>query len=223
MSNPNVICFIICVNDESLYELCLGHIRALIVPPDIKVEVLPVRGALSMASGYNKAMEHNEAKYKVYLHQDVYILNVHFIRDVLAQFHSDEKLGILGLTGAVRMPANGIWWEDSQRCGKVFQQRIIYSYLDFAEVSEANRTVEAVDGMLMVTQYDIPWREDLFDGWHFYDSSQCFEFARHDLRTAVPRQHQYWALHACGNDFDHKAYHLYRQRFVQEYIKSPLF
>ena len=29
--------------------------------------------------------------------------------------------------------------------------------------------VEGVDGLLMATQYDIPWREDLFDGWDFYD------------------------------------------------------
>ena len=29
--------------------------------------------------------------------------------------------------------------------------------------------VEAIDGLLMATQYDIPWREYLFYMWVFYD------------------------------------------------------
>ncbi len=27
--------------------------------------------------------------------------------------------------------------------------------------------VECIDGLLMATQYDVPWREDLFDGFDF--------------------------------------------------------
>lgn len=38
--------------------------------------------------------------------------------------------------------------------------------------------VTAIDGMFMATQYDISWREDLFDGWDFYDISQSCEFTR---------------------------------------------
>lgn len=38
--------------------------------------------------------------------------------------------------------------------------------------------VSAIDGLFMATQYDIKWREDLLDGFHFYDVSQCFEFAQ---------------------------------------------
>ena len=29
--------------------------------------------------------------------------------------------------------------------------------------------VEAVNGSLIATQYDIPWREDILSGWEFYD------------------------------------------------------
>lgn len=218
MTNPNAICFITCVNDENLYEICQAHIRALIVPPGMQVEVLPVRGAVSMTAGYNTGMQQSDAKYKVYLHQDVYILNVHIIRDLLTQFHSDDRLGLIGLVGAVKLPPSGSWWGDSRRCGKVMELRSVYRYLNFAEVSEFNRTVEGVDGLFMATQYDLPWREDLFDGWHLYDASQCAEFIRKGLRIAVPNQAEHWVLHACGDDFDESTYIRYRDLFAQKYL-----
>ncbi len=37
----------------------------------------------------------------------------------------------------------------------------------------------------MATAYDIPWRTDLLDGWHFYDVSQSFVFLRQELKIAV--------------------------------------
>lgn len=222
MANENAICFITCVNDERLYEMCLGHIRSLIIPPGMQVEVLPVHGAVSMAAGYNAAMQQSDAAYKVYLHQDTFILNQNFIADLLAHFRSDDKLGMLGMVGAVLMPTSGSWWDDRRRCGKVIELRSIYRYLNFADVLEENRTVAAIDGLLMATQYDLPWREDLFDGWHLYDSSQCAEFARKGWRTAVPRQPQHWVLHACGNDFDRAAYLRYREIFIKEYLETPM-
>ena len=36
-----------------------------------------------MTSGYNNAMKKTDAKYKVYLHQDVFILNHNFLMDIL--------------------------------------------------------------------------------------------------------------------------------------------
>lgn len=58
--------------------------------------------------------------------------------------------------------------------------------------------VEAVDGLLMATQYDIPWREDLFHKWDFYDISQSFEFLRAGYKVVVPGQDPVWYLHDCG-------------------------
>lgn len=40
------------------------------------------------------------------------------------------------------------------------------------------QNVDAVDGLLMMTQYDLPWRDDLFSDFDFYDVSQAFEFRR---------------------------------------------
>lgn len=50
----------------------------------------------------------------------------------------------------------------------------------------------------MATQYDLPWREDIFHGWHFYDISQCMEYRRAGYKIIVPAQTPNWVIHSCG-------------------------
>jgi hypothetical protein len=68
------------------------HIQNLQVPQGYTIELLTVRGAKSMAEGYNRALA-NDAKYKIYLHQDTFIINPHFLREILDLFQSNPLLG----------------------------------------------------------------------------------------------------------------------------------
>lgn len=67
-----------------------------------------------------------------------------------------------------------------------------------------------------MTQYDISWREDIFDGWDFYDVSQSFEFKRAGYDIAVPYQKVPWVLHDCGF-LNLKNYYSARDKFIKEY------
>lgn len=58
--------------------------------------------------------------------------------------------------------------------------------------------VEAVNGLLIATQYDILWREDVLDGWDFYDISQSLEMKKHGYKVVVPFQKNAWCYHDCG-------------------------
>ena len=58
--------------------------------------------------------------------------------------------------------------------------------------------VEAVDGLLMVTQYDLKWREDIFTGWDFYDASQSQEFLQNGYKVVVPYMETAWCVHDDG-------------------------
>ena len=58
--------------------------------------------------------------------------------------------------------------------------------------------VEAIDGLLMATQYDIPWREDLFTHFDFYDVSQSFEMRKAGYQILVPYQEIPWVIHDSG-------------------------
>ena len=76
-----------------------------------------------------------------------------------------------------------------------------------------------VDGLLMVTAYDLPWREEWFDGWDFYDASQSFEFRKAGYKVVVPVQKSYWYVHddkRCLNLWD---YNRNRKIFVEKYLQ----
>lgn len=209
------ICFIICSNNAFYTEECLYYIRHLIVPEGFRVDILTIEEAVSMAAGYNEAMQYSKAKYKVYLHQDTFIINPYFIQDILNVFKSDSKIGMIGMIGTPRMPDTGIMW-DVKRYGMIYEQHIYETVLLSGTCDLPIAEVEAIDGLLMITQYDVPWRDDLFDKWDFYDCSQSMEFIRRGYKVVVPRMQSPWCLHDCGF-LNMENYEEERQKFVSEY------
>lgn len=55
--------------------------------------------------------------------------------------------------------------------------------------------VETDELLMLVTSKDMTWREDLFEGWDFYDVSQSFEMERAGYKVVVPEQRLPWCLH----------------------------
>lgn len=212
------IAFITCVNKEDFYAESLLYLQRLILPPDFTAEYIPVRGAVSMAAGYNRAMRSSTAKYKVYLHQDTYIVNKYFVRDML-QLFQDSSIGLLGVIGCRKLPESGIWWDGMRPYGRVLHACEPESVVDSRCMEPSGRfaEVEAVDGLIMATQYDVAWREDLFTGWHFYDVSQCKEMARHGYRCVVPAQEDFWCIHCPKEKPLAPAYKKYQKVFLREY------
>ncbi|WP_225985454.1 glycosyltransferase family protein [Priestia endophytica] len=192
--------FISCVNNFEEYNTALQHIGSLKIPKEYKVETIAIEHADSITSGYNQGMKKSDAKYKVYLHQDVYILNKNFIYDVIALFEKHPNLGMIGVVGGKTLP-NGFWGNSLEIYGTVYHTlkgKGNLGLLSFNEVSNDYEKVLAIDGLIMVTQYDLEWRDDLFKGWHFYDVSQSLEFANAGYEVGVPRQISPWCFHDCG-------------------------
>lgn len=100
------ICFIMCVNDDAYAKEAVWYIRHLKLPDGYHIEWQCVKGAMSMAAGYNEAMKKSNARYKVYLHQDVMILETAFIENLLHIFR-DPKVGMVGMVGARKLSRNG--------------------------------------------------------------------------------------------------------------------
>ena len=215
--NDRKICFISCVKNHLRFEESVRYIHTLELPAGFEVEILPVVDAPSIAAGYNYAMKASDAKYKVYLHDDVRIINKRFIMDILVLFERHTEVGLLGLLGAQKLPTHAIWWESEELFGKVFDNYTgNMELVSFQEVVEEYQSVEAIDGRLMVTQYDLPWNEELFDGWDFYETSQSTAFIRQGMKVGVPRQETPWAMQECGNkESEHLFY--YRNLYLRHY------
>lgn len=214
--NPRKICFITCVNNEKYEEEEKKYLKHLYVPKGYEIETCFIKDARSMTAGYNIGMKQSDAKYKVYLHQDVFIVHRYFIRDILSIFQKSE-IGMIGMVGSKKLPENAIMW-DGPRIGKLYAN-ITYKSTEsvLGEVKGSWENVEAIDGFLMATQYDLPWREDLFTEWDFYDISQSMEFIRRGYQVVVPNQTQAWCIHDNGF-YNLKNYFRNRKKFKKEYM-----
>lgn len=213
-------CFIICSNNELKLNECINYLKLLYVPEGYSTDIITVSDAKSMCSGYEEAMKSSDAKYKIYLHQDVYIVNRYFLHNILYIFNSDEKIGMIGIVGSPKMPYTGIMWQ-SLRVGSIipdfsnFNKKTVSSI--FPSKIDKLYDVEAIDGLLMATSHDVDWREDLFSGFDFYDVSQSFEMRRHGYSVVVPVSTQPMVFHEDGVMLDFSNYNKFRNIFLSEY------
>ena len=209
------IAFITAVNDIGTYMECVKHVLHLRLPDWERVSVVfyPIFNATSMTAAYNNIRCVKDADYKVYLHQDLMITDKDFLIKMVKAFESDIDLGMIGVVGCEKMPDNGIWWE-----GKIIGQftdnhtGVLHEY--HYHESDKVQLVEALDGCIMCTQTDIPWDEELFDGWHFYDVSQCFRYRASGYKVGVIPS---MITHLCGV-CNMNGYEEARKRFVNHYL-----
>lgn len=107
--NAQKICFIMCANDDLYKNECISYLERLDLPDGFEREMIVVEGASSMTSGYNQAMKQSDAKYKVYLHQDVFVLNTNFIHEIVRLFENPQ-IGMIGMVGSLEV-------EQTESCG----------------------------------------------------------------------------------------------------------
>lgn len=193
--NENKIAFIICTNNQLYFNECCYYINRLFLPEGFERDVIGIEGAPSMCAGYNAGMQSSDAKYKIYLHHDVFIKEPKFIFYLLERFRSAPDVGMIGMVGGCGMPKTGVaylaWNEGTVDCREPdFAYQLICD-----PAQQADCPVDAVDGLLIATQYDVAWREDLFVNFDFYDVSQSFEMRKAGYHILVPYQKTPWVIH----------------------------
>lgn len=91
-----------------------GNISA---PEGYTLKILPVTGEKYRA--YDEAMNQSDARYKIYLDERAVIQNENLLSDVLKIFQSDDKIGVIGTSGAVELSTHGVGLNSAKRCGKI--------------------------------------------------------------------------------------------------------
>ncbi len=208
------IAIIICANDEAELNECFYYLGKLNIPHGFELEVLTISDATSMAAGYQEGMESSDAKYKIYIHQDTRLVYENILTDIIDIFCQDETIGMIGCIGAKKLPEDA-YAVNAWDVGKVYHN---YKPRKLIKEEKADEVieVEAIDGLFIATQYDINWRSDIFDGWDFYDISQCQEFIRQGKKVVIPYQKEIWCYHD-NKSSSMKNYNKYRELFLQEY------
>ena len=168
------------------------YIDALDIPNGYEVELIEVRPDGNVADTYQRAMEASNAKYKIYLAPGSILIRLNFFEEMLRIFAADPMIGVMGLIGVKQLSTTGLlvastfikgrllYTDDSSFCGE--------------DIEGATEEVMVVSADLIATQYDVPWRSDLFHSDCLFAEAQCIEFRRKGYRTVLPQQDDPWLL-----------------------------
>lgn len=213
--NSEKIAFIMCVNDEAAFDEAVLYLQHLYVPEGMEAEIIPIRGATSMCGGYEQGRQASDAKYKVYLHQDVQVIRKNIVDELLAVFRN-PGVGVIGLAGCEKLPPHGIWW-NGEGTHNMVAHALWPEHIGMVDKMVPYCQVQAADGVFLATQYDIPWRQDLLKGWHFYDIAQCLDYRHQGYEVVLPRQDEPWIIHQTQHTKVGEDYYREQEIFLQTY------
>ncbi len=184
---------IVHVTDENLFARLAASLEKVDVPKNFSVEVQPVTGDEKFFA-YETARLASDAKFKIYLDERATVTNENFLRELLKVF-SDDRIGLVGTSGAIELSTHGVSLNSFKRTDKNFSGE-----------------VDVVDGFFIATQHDLPWQTDFADNF-FGAHAHCVEFKRAGYKVFVPRQNRPWISVDGDISIDESA----RQKFLDEY------
>lgn len=218
--NNHKFAIIICTNSSIFLEECAHYIGHLVIPEGYELELLTIADASCITQGYNEAMLSSDALYKIYMHQDVFLLNRYILTDLLSIFAADPQIGMVGMVGSERVSPDGVMW-NTIRTGNIYVQSPQVPYPPLSDyrynIRDGYTCVAQIDGFFMATCHDLPWDTDNLDGWDFYDAFQSIRFLSQGYKIAVPVQRHPWCLHDNGGILNLSHYDHYRQIFLRSF------
>ena len=189
------IAFLVAVTDDGKLARLRRSIDGLERPDGFEISVLERRDAASLPTAYNELQrEAADWRYKAYVHQDAVVRNRALIPDVLRIFRR-RTIGLNGAAGCRYLPESCVWWDGSGVFGRVVHLTGAgEETLELEQPKGEFEVVEAVDGLCMITQHDLPWDEAI-GGFHFYDVAQSLRYVLAGYDVVVPRQEEPWFAH----------------------------
>ena len=168
------------MTDEGAVQETLESLKTLEVPPQFSLDVLPVQGE-DKFKAYNFAMKESDAKYKIYLDENVSIVRKNILSEIISVFKSNKDIGAIGFSGAIQLSTHGVCFNSAKRCGKI-SIGANKKLQDWGDDKRKFLEVEALDSFFIATQYDSTWREDLKD---FSVTAQCLNLKREGYQSVV--------------------------------------
>jgi hypothetical protein len=155
-------------------------------------ELFYINDPPSFAAAYNAAVGQAASEIIVLIHDDAQILNADAPERILSHLASFDLIGIAGTTRLV----NGVW----SRAGQpyIFGQvanpppapvRDGYNLCVFGGITAIVGDIQAIDGVFIAGRRSAfqqsPFDEEIFDGFHLYDTDFSFRAYRAGLKLGV--------------------------------------
>lgn len=162
------------------------------------LDLITVTGSESIAKNYNAGMRRAVYKIKVFVHQDVDLIDHSWVFKLLKIFSEYPDVGLVGMVGTKKLLEQGFWWESGKEhiVGEVFsgKEKADWSFMPVIFPTE----VQCVDGFFMATNENILWDENL-EGFHIYDMDYSRTVAQAGLKIMV-MPHKAWHIGAIRTD-----------------------
>lgn len=191
--DKNKICFIIYHTPSGSPDDCISSLNGIEIPEGFTAQLMEITEEPSILKGFEEAMGLSDAKYKVYLTDVIKLQEPKLMKSALRLFE-DPSVGMIGVVGTARLSKDGVIRHS--QCMGCIDTDAAYQENDsicrLQPVEEACADAEAVEGYLLVTQYDVPWGDARNVPAAFFSTAQSFHFRLRGLRVVVPRQDRPW-------------------------------
>lgn len=183
--------FIVFNKNKRELEECISHIRSLHIPENYKAEISVVDDNENFPANFQNAIANSDARYKIYLQQNVNIIYKDMLSDMLALFAANEKLGVLGISGYDMLPPDG----DFSNIQNGWEEYGYYKQNQFRKMNKAENSfhdVKVINSPFLASQYDISESSSLQSAHYFNPLLMSFEYRKAGYLTGVPSQKKPW-------------------------------
>lgn len=196
---------------EEYVELMQQYLNALRKPEGYEVELVICNQDHGMTHAFAEGMVCSDAKYKVYIPPDTIIIYENIFEECLRIFKRDKHIGAIGVLGAHQLSTTT---EIFKSYG--LQGRILFRDGEQKIYSGSRKGIQILSENLLITQYDVSWRETQYTEQDYVFRAQSIEFTRKGYKLSVPEQEDFWIIGAKENIIGEEN----KQAFHDEYAED---
>ncbi len=195
---------------EGRYEICMESLRNMNWPDGYEAELFVITQDRPYAVQVNEIMTAADAKYKIYINDDLCLVHPQMIEEMLNLFQ-DDSIGMIGILGSTSLPVSGSVMDSPYKSGAVYiPSEKDLSELRFHETSEA-ADVRFLLPSLFATQRDVPW-DEAYEKQYYAVLAYCRGMEESGVRIVVPHPQEIWCTYQeksiafDANEADRKTY-----------------
>lgn len=166
--------------DENYNNKFRQHLLQTVGLKNVQILEYQNNNEFSLTEVYNRGLNESLNDIVVFTHNDIVFEQNYWGKRILEHFTKKPEYGILGVAGTTYYPDNGRWWEiQGEMVGQVYHQHQGKRWLSEYNKPFGGRIIDTVivDGLFFAAKKSNLKRnfDESFKGFHFYDTSFCFE------------------------------------------------